>query len=900
MLKLVMKIVSLTFLVLALAIPSLAQNTKGDKPASSRETRFKTFKKGGKKERPGKRIHAKRKTDASQRAYIPRKRSKGGERAGRPIKPDYHDNKPSNKQRAWKGDLTGRRIRAPRQPASSSRNVYPQTGRYVRTSKDLGGDRGSRTNSVIQSKIKRLQGTSGNRQRSPGRKPVVRPRSVSGRIHKFYPQSGRFVNNPSKKPRTVQRAVSNRPALARLKKLQGPEPKPKRTKTIVPRSASRPFMSRKSTNTWMQFPRPKRKGEKPVLKDISGRPLRTKNYETPRQEVIQPTFKPYYGRKRIGDRPYKGPSGGYVSGTRTGRAWRGDVAGRKIRGRNFSSKKSVEGQPSFASRIFRPRHRDKPFVYKQGGYRTRSQSGEKRTGKMPLPVRTPGMGANGVDYSGRQKGGRPLKGGGSVSGRRWNNNGRAIQGKAPGIGALGINRYRGGIKSHRPEKGGGSISGRVWNNNRNPLPGRTPSKQAAKVAGYPGKLRRFSRPGFSDQGEEFTGTVKAHRPEKGGGSRSGKLWNNQQTPIQVRTPSEGSRRIGQYTGNIKTRRPEKGGGSISGRLWNNKETPIPVRTPPAEAEKAGKYPGNIRSFQNRPGFSDQGEEYTGNVKVKRRGYRQNPNAVDESVLKHKPNKSTYQVGELQVKVKRRDYKQNPNASEASMKKLAPTENTKKAGGLQVRVKSRDYVQNPNASEESIKKLKPTPGTKLTGELQIKVKRRDFVQNPNSAEASVKKYKPTEATKQTGNLQIKVKRRDYVKNPNAADDALLKLKPTKATKDVEGLQVKVRQYHYVRNPNSADEALKVREPGKAFARASDYQGNIKMQKFKLFEKNRELHPDAKFVKTNKNNVAGERDVLTNFKLWWARLFKKNETQPDHLKEKGRKPRYDKGEDGMWND
>ena len=73
----------------------------------------------------------------------------------------------------------------------------------------------------------------------------------------------------------------------------------------------------------------------------------------------------------------------------------------------------------------------------------------------------------------------------------------------------------------------------------------------------------------------------------------------------------------------------------------------------------------------------------------------------------------------------------------------------------------------------------------------------------------------------------------------------------------------------------------------------------MKKFDLFGK-RGLHPDAQFVKTNKNNVAGEKDAFTNFRLWWARLFKKNETQPDHLKDKGHKPRYDKGEQGMWND
>jgi hypothetical protein len=42
------------------------------------------------------------------------------------------------------------------------------------------------------------------------------------------------------------------------------------------------------------------------------------------------------------------------------------------------------------------------------------------------------------------------------------------------------------------------------------------------------------------------------------------------------------------------------------------------------------------------------------------------------------------------------------------------------------------------------------------------------------------------------------------------------------------------------------------------------------------------------------------MLTNFKLWWAKLFKKSETQPDHLKEKYKKPRYDKREEGLWYD
>ncbi len=33
---------------------------------------------------------------------------------------------------------------------------------------------------------------------------------------------------------------------------------------------------------------------------------------------------------------------------------------------------------------------------------------------------------------------------------------------------------------------------------------------------------------------------------------------------------------------------------------------------------------------------------------------------------------------------------------------------------------------------------------------------------------------------------------------------------------------------------------------------------------------------------------------------GKLFRKNETQPDNLKEKNHRPRYDKREKGLWNE
>ncbi|MBA4056322.1 MAG: hypothetical protein C0490_16525, partial [Marivirga sp.] len=679
------------------------------KPVSNRETRFKTpFKKSNQKRRPAstKRVRSKERSVAGRaNAASPRRRASGIDRPGKPLRPIV-GSQPSTKQKAWRGDIAGYRIRSRTSPGSS-RNVYPQYGRYT--------------------------------------------------------------HNPSKKPKRTENAVSNRETLSVLKILQTPEKPPVKRRKVVPKSASRSFTARKSINVYAHFRRPKRKGEQATTKDLAGRPLRKRNFETPRAGVIAPTFKPYYHRKPMGDKPYGGKTlGGYRSATRAGEAWQGDVAGRKIRGRNFSSKKSIEGQPILPSRKNRDRYGDRAYRGKAGWYQTITRSGETRPGRGPLPARVPGMGADGIaKFQGKIRGGRPFKGGGSVSGRTWNNDGRALAVRTPQQGARAA-LFQGNIKSQRPLKGGGSVSGKLWNNNGQPLVARTP-KQGARAA--------------------------------------------------------------LFQGNIKSKRPDKGGGSVSGRLWNNNETPVAGRTPPASARKISGYPGKMKRFEVQPGFGDQGESFTGYIKLKRfkKEYIQNPNASDESAKKRRPNKTAHQ-----------------------------------SAGLQVKVKRPGYVENKNSSEEALLKLKPSKNSYQAGELQVKVKQKEYGKKPHGAEGALPGLKPTRSS---------VKASEYARSVR-------------------------RTWDYVHNPSSADEALKTREPGKAFARSAAYQGNIKMQKFTLFEKNRSLHPDTKFIKTNKNNVDEEKDAVTNFKLWWARLFKKQEAQPDHLKYKGKKPRYDKGEEGMW--
>lgn len=677
-----------------LAIGASGQNTKGDTPASSRENRFKT---GPRKDK--KKVKSSRRVASSRDGYRARGKARGGEKAGKPLKPVFNVHKPRERERAWKGDLTGRPLRK-RNSSSKKVYVHQQRGPYVKRNPP---DRQGKQN-VTRGRATRI-------------------RSATGSVRNVYPQRGPYVNNRSSRPRDTQRPVSNKQVLARLKKLQTDgkrRPGEDRKTRVVPRSASRPFIRHKSINVWANFPREKRKGEQAQTTDIAGRKIRGRNFETPRRRFI-PAPNTYRGRREIKkDRPYTGPAGGYKSATRGSGAWQGDIAGRRIRHRDRSSKKRIEGIPFFSK---------KP--------RSATRSGRVGTG---LPALRPGTNVSGI----------PVK-------RRL---GRGFSDQGEG--------YSGGIKRGRQMKGGGSVSGRLWNNDGRAIATRTPK---TGIPGFPVK-RRLPRE-FQDQGEEFTGLIKARRPKKGGGSVSGKLWNNDEKPLAGRQPASGER-AANYAGNIK----------------------VKSRGPSAAARKAAAFKGNNKLMSMQPAFSDQGEEFTGHQRLSR--FRRN------------------------------------------------------------------YIQNKLANENSIKKKRPDKTIyAVTG------------------------------------LQVKVKRRNYVQNKNAADDALKKLKPTETDRSVAGLQVRVKQDKYVRNPASSSEALKVREPGRAFARITDYQGNIKMQKYR-FSRNRGLHPDAQFVRTNKNNVREERDTVTNFKLWWARLFKKQDTQPDHLKEKGKKPRYDKGELGMWYD
>ncbi len=982
-------------LLLCAGNPAHAQNTKGDRPVresrvtSKKNKKLKLFTSGRK---PASRI--------------------SGEKAGKPIRPVY-SRRPSNTDRI-RADKPGRRRVVVRSATANQQrnNVYS-----------------TRSNPFVSNYRRQPPKSSERLFKAKTYRRKVYTRSATAKVSRQkneYPNGGSFKNYRSP---VVQKPVSNRQTIKRLQNARSKTPYQSRKKvTVVPRSASQNFIRNKSINPYAGFFRIKQKGEQATDKDIAGRTLRTKNFSTPPIGLVEVEKDPYQGRKRNrGERAYtKGPINGYAkSATQTKpKAWQGDIAGRKIRGRNYQSKVNTGSSIPFP-RTGRPSIGDKrKFNYGFGFNGSRTQTGlvgkpiptkgpgakagllarfqQKITGRkpigalskkskqgwnnngQPIVVRQGGAGSRGNLFAGNRKAGRPLKGGGSVSGKLWNNKARPVSPRLPGIGILGINYagnyksrkpsvgggsrsgqwnnngqplaprtpgigsrgadFSGTIKLRKPLKGGGSVSGKRWNNNGQSLPGR-PVGNSAKASVFAGNVKRFAlKPGISNQGENFagftkaskpikgggsvstrnrnnnnqpisprapgigsknvnysgnikagkplkgggsvsgklwnnnqqpinprvpgigsknvnySGNIKAGKPLKGGGSVSGKLWNNNQQPINPRVPGIGSKNIN-YSGNIKAGKPLKGGGSVSGKLWNNNFTPIPVRVPPDQAAKMATYKGSNKKFEIYPSMSNQGEEFTGFLK--RGKYGRSPYQHEKAIVKQ----------------------EKPNYFSSN--------------GIAIRIKQPGWVRNKNANENALLKRDPGSSVFAPNGLQIRVQTPGYKRNKNAAENAIVKRKPLETVYKAGGITTRINQPGWARNKNAHEDALLKRDPSISVFATGKIYGKIKAYSYKSNPSSAREALRVREPGKAFVKASNYQGNIKMKKFD-FLKNPNYHPDAFFVKNNKNNVKEERGFFTNLRLLWAKWFRKNQTQPDAVKEKPRKPRYDKREIGIWYD
>jgi hypothetical protein len=778
-----------------------------------------------------------------------------------------------------------------------------------------------------------------------GPKLKLKSRTADASRNNVYPNYGPFISNPSPRPKDNQHAYSNQRNVSRAASMGTKREPPGRKRIITPRSASRSFVTWGRKNVyWGKF----RKGERPITTDISGRPLRAKNFHTPGLGVL-PAGEIYKKRKKYGDQPYKGTfKNGYVTTPKTTRAWRGDVSGHAIRtkppkltqnaGHYFQPRKlSISNQrrglsrplpgSGLASRPSDGRISNSRVPGKAPGLGANLLEralgkfrGKKRTTRgnlsaskgfnssQPIGRKAPGVGARFIDqYQGFIKGGikafstdgygfsgslksrRALKGGGSISGRGRNNGGLPITVKGPGIGGRFVDTYQGNlkgrkafatdgygfsgsIKARRTLKGGGSISGRARNNGGQPIDVKGPGIGGRFVDTYQGNLK--GRKIFTTDGYDFSGTLKTRRAPKGGGSISGRARDNGGRPIDVRGPGIGGRFVDTYRGNIRFWREPKGGGSISGH-WNNKGQPIIVKAP---AGGAAKYIDTYQGF-----FKGQKPlKGGGSVSGKLWNNSNSPILVTAPAGAQAKYIDTYKGffkaqkplkggGSVSGKL------WNNNETPIEGKAYAPV--SRKIAAFTGDKKQLRYVHNHNAKKEALKVVKPNKSNALVSNLQIKTKPREYDRNKLSSKA---------ALKGESNGKNSVKAIEY--------GSRMKQLWVKTFGDEKDLSGRILRKKYVHNPNSKKGALMVMAPGRAYARLKDFQINVKMTK----PHGNNLHPDSKFAHSIRNNVKHERTFLMAVKLKWAKLFKKNDTQPAAVKQKVRRPRYDPKERDLWKD
>jgi len=865
------KAVGLCLCVLFLSGAAFAQNTKGDRPLGNqrqvKETRGKSFKRkerGNTKDIAGRRLRTKGQSSANranasyrQPATAKRNVSRQSDRPAPPRGRTFTRSPRETKVRAWKGDVSGHPIRRIRPTGNDAarNNVYPQKGPYVRYARK----RPKEKPPVYSRTIKGVPFVR-HRPRHEERawtggvdKGPIKNQSATGRIRNTYSQKGPYVAYYRKRGKAQTKSFSNRSELAKAKRYSRPPKTGGSQASVYPFSGSRPNVQRGRKNVyWGKY----QKKEKGVTTDLTGGPLRTRNYRSPSVGLVGRDSLKYFGRKPTGDRSTRVSGGGYVTATKRGaRGWKGDVAGWPVRSprapQDRSQKPLKPTEPGIGamwlSKIFNGRFK---------GVRPKDRVPDTRQaryqGNIPRTGSTKNFGDQGAGYSGNIKGSG--RSGFSQGGAGYSGN--IKRGSRGGFSQAGVG-YSGNIK--RGSRGEFSQAGVGYSGNmkggksfRGDYIGYSGSMKRSWLSqfsgsglGYSGFIKRGSQPGFSKAGANYAGNMKGGKGfntdyagysgniervgavqqfgENGVGysgfmKRGDRGFGGQGADYRgniKRTSAAGFNQAGAgFSGNTKFKRPAKGGGSVSGILWNNNESALTGSPPESTA------PGN----------------FSGRTKAK------------------KPVKGGGSVSGILW-----------NNNESALARTPP-----------------ESIATANFSGRSKAKKPAKGGGSVSGVLWN-----------NNGEALAKS--PPENAGAAAGLHVRVKQGDYATKPNASKGALPGVAPTRATVKASEYSRNMKMYwNYKHNPSSSRYALKSIAPGKAEASIRDYQGNVKMHK----RTTSGMHPDAKFAHSEEDNVKAERGFLTNVKVFWEKMFHKNGTQPSSVKDKGKKLQYDKREKGLW--
>ncbi len=81
--------------------------------------------------------------------------------------------------------------------------------------------------------------------------------------------------------------------------------------------------------------------------------------------------------------------------------------------------------------------------------------------------------------------------------------------------------------------------------------------------------------------------------------------------------------------------------------------------------------------------------------------------------------------------------------------------------------------------------------------------------------------------------------------------------------------------------------------KLSAKAHAYEGDVKIKR----SSRKNTHPSIAYLEGKSKNSLAQKEKLRKRKIWWSRKDK-NSDQPDNLKRKNKKPKYDSRESEIW--
>jgi hypothetical protein len=823
--------------------------------------------------------------------------------------------------RSPKGDITGRKVETKRTPRRTEARPQsdPYRNRRIRTERARTGAPVSEPRTATKKGERARTGDISGRKR-------VRQKSVRTERVSRYPQPNPYVG---RKIRTEKsRAKSNKKEIRSIRSATRP------SESRKPRSQSRPISAtaapkvKTKRNVYRNHER--RGGEKSTDKDIAGRKLRTKNTGSSGQDAgrrVYSNVSPYTGRpkQKEGNRFEKtrrqAPPRSATRPSESGAYRKGSIyATRKnSRSRTFTGAKKAKKVRSLSQ----PSRKGEKTIYgsryNAGSVRSVSGYSQARSRQGPgTPATLSGKRKRYKQkntYRGKDRHFGENSSTKDIAGRKLRT--RNYKSYSPRYGTVGALPYSGGgEKTSKKAAAGPRTSRRAgWNNSGSPLMKKGRNANSESISGYKGRMRASGMPRYGRGGESsyagktkaksirkysggqeslYTGKRRAEPAVKGGGSIT-RGWNNGGMPLNPKgrngnsesisnfsgrmrssgMPKYGRSREGSYSGRMKASPPPRGGGGSITRHWNNRGMPLSPKGRNGNSEAISNYSGRMRASAMPRYGRGRESVYAGNRKA-----RKPLKGAGGSITTHWNNKGEPLSG------KGRNQK-NENISNYQGKmslNAMPSYSKGKEGVYAGNRKAKKPIKGAGGSITTHwnNKGEPLEGTGING-------------TDKDILAYQGKSKPPDKIKQSeGTERGRTKSLSFVRIGDPMHMGLWKELNNKKVNNNLPKELSRKQRLRLKEADGLDNGR-----SRAFtfwAIGDPTQGGLMRTPSQARGR---LHPSSTYTASHKSrNSIEEKEQPVKIKIWWAKLFKKNSNQPDSVKEKPRRPRYDKGERSIW--